>query len=146
MLGPRRSAERWALTETTRAFFSVGGPPGFVRVVHETDGAERTLATDVDVADTILSKGIGLMFRRSIPEDYALVFPFSGSSKRGLHMLCVPFDIDAVWLVDGRVAQVSRLSAWTGRGRAPADTVVELPAGAADGVEPGDSVRIEGLD
>ena len=118
-----------------------------MKVVHEpADGASRTLATDVDVADGIVSQGLGLMFRRSIPDDYALVFPFARTSKRGLHMLCVPFDIDAVWLVDGEVEAVKRLSAWTGRGRATADTVIEMPAGAADGVEPGDRIRVEGLD
>ena len=113
-----------------------------MRVVHDHE-TERTIATDVEVADGIVSKGLGLMFRRSIPAEYALVFRFSGVSERGLHMLCVPFDIDAVWLVDGEVETVERLSAWTGRGRARADTVVELPAGTADAVEPGDTVRIE---
>ncbi len=113
-----------------------------MRVVHEADGEGRTLATTVAVADGLLSQGLGLMFRRSIPDDYALVFPFSRSSKRGLHMVCVPFDIDAVWLVDERVEAVKRLNAWFGHGRARADTILELPAGAADGVEVGDVVRV----
>jgi uncharacterized membrane protein (UPF0127 family) len=117
-----------------------------VRVVHEADGEERTLASDVELADGLLSKGLGLMFRRSIPDDYALVFPFSKPRKRGLHMVCVPFDIDAVWLVDGEVQQVKRLSAWTGHGRARADMVIEMPAGAADGIETEDTVRVEGYD
>lgn len=106
---------------------------------------DRSLATDVEVAEGLLAKGRGLMFRRSIPDDYALVFPFRRAAGRSLHMLCVPFDIDALWLVDGEVQHVKRLSAWTGHGRGRADTVVELPADAADGVEVGDSVRIEGL-
>ena len=114
-----------------------------MRVVHETADGDRTLATDVDLAEGIVSQGLGLMFRRSIPDGYALVFPFSRVSKRGLHMVFVPFDIDAVWLVDGRVRKAKRLSAWTGRGRADADAVVELPAGAADGVSVGDTVRID---
>lgn len=101
------------------------------------------LATDVDVADSLFSKGRGLMFRRSIPDDYALVFRFGGARRRRLHMLFVPFDIDALWLEDGRVRRVERLPAWVGRGAAPADTVVELPAGAAAGVAPGDAVVLE---
>lgn len=115
-----------------------------VRVVHEADGTERVLASDVEIADGIVSQGLGLMFRRSIADDYALVFPFSRASKRGLHMVCVPFDIDALWLVDGRVRAKKRLSAWTGYGRAEADTVIELPAGAATAVSVGDVVRIGG--
>jgi uncharacterized membrane protein (UPF0127 family) len=121
-------------------------PADGVRVVHEADGEERTLASDIEVADGFLSQGLGLMFRRSIPDDYALVFPFSRVRKRGLHMVCVPFDIDTVWLVDDEVEQVKRLSAWTGHGRARADTVIEMPAGAADSVETGDTVRVEGYD
>lgn len=116
-----------------------------MQVVHEADGDERVLATDVDVADGILSKGRGLMFRRSVPDDYALVFPFRRASTRGLHMVFVPFDIDALWLADDEVVAVKRLAAWTGHGRDRADTVIELPAGAADGVEPGDTVRVDGL-
>jgi hypothetical protein len=114
-----------------------------VRVVHESGGTDRTLATDVEIADGIVSQGLGLMFRRSVPDDYALVFPFSGVSRRRLHMVCVPFDVDALWLVEGRVRKKKRLSAWIDHGRAEADTVVELPAGAAEGVSTGDTVRIE---
>lgn len=120
-------------------------PPASVRVLHRPpDGPERALATDVEVADGLLGRARGLMFRRSIPEGYGLVFPFGRAATRGLHMVCVPFDIDAVWLVDGRVERASRLRAWYGYGRARADTVLELPAGAADGVEPGDRVEVVG--
>ena len=114
------------------------------RVVHcPADGDDRVLAADAAVADSLLAKGRGLMFRRSFPGD-ALVFPFDGVGVRTLHMVAVPFDIDAVWLRDGRVEQVARLSAWTGLGRAPADTVIELPASAANGVSAGDEMLIEG--
>ena len=118
-----------------------------MRVVHRLpDGAERTLATDVEVADSFLEKARGLMFRRSISEGYALVFPFGEPVTRGLHMACVPFDIDAVWLVDGRVQRVKRLRAWWGFGRAWGDTVLELPAGAAKDVNPGDRVELVDAD
>ena len=116
-----------------------------MRVVHESATGRRTLASDVDVADGLLSKARGLMARRSVPDEYALVFPFDRVATRRLHMVFVPFDVDAVWIVDAEVRHVSRLSAWTGHGSARADTVIELPAGAADGVEAGDRVRVEGL-
>jgi len=116
-----------------------------VKLVHRDDGGERTLATTVETADGHLSRARGLMFRRSIPDDFALVFRFEGESRRSLHMLFVPFDIDAVWLRDGRVEAVERLPAWIGFDwGAPADTVIELPAGVADAVDPGDELRIEG--
>jgi hypothetical protein len=109
---------------------------------HRGSEGERVLATQVETADSRLSQGLGLMFRRSIPDDYALVFRFDDAATRRLHMVCVPFDIDALWLRDGRVERTKRLRAWAGYGSAVADTVVELPAGAADGVEPGDDVWV----
>ena len=119
-----------------------------MRVVHEpqsaSDGEEHVLASEVELAASTLARTRGLMFRRSVPDDYALVFRFGREATRGLHMLFVPFDIDAVWLVEGEVQAVERLRAWLGHGRARADTVVELPAGAADGVAPGDRVQVVG--
>ena len=115
-----------------------------MNLVHDRDGNESTLATRVDVADSFLSHARGLMFRRSVPDDYALAFRFDAAKPRDLHMVFVPFDIDAVWTVDGRVTHVKRLAAWTGRGKAEADTIYELPAGAADGVEPGDDIHLTG--
>ena len=118
-----------------------------MRLVHRRgppdDRTERLLASDVDVAQSRLAQARGLMFRRSIPEEYALVFPFDGVEARTLHMLFVPFAIDAVWLVDDEVTRRKRLAPFIGIGRGTADTVIELPAGAADGVAVGDAVVLE---
>ena len=114
-------------------------------VVHDLEGeAARTLATDVDIADDLLSKAIGLMGKSSLPDGYGLVFRFSGVGRRSVHMLFVRTAIDVLWLVDGRVERVETLPAWRGFGIAAADTLVELPQGAAEGVEVGDRVRIVG--
>ncbi|MFB6250111.1 MAG: DUF192 domain-containing protein [Halobellus sp.] len=115
-----------------------------MRVEHRSGGERQTLATDVEVVDTFLTRARGLMFRRSIPEDYAMVFQFDEPDSRDLHMIFVPFDLDALWLVSSEVVAKKRLRAWRGIGAATADTVVELPAGAANGVEPGDTVHVVG--
>jgi len=117
-----------------------------VRVVYEPRGDRRVLATEVETADGLLSQGRGLMFRRSLPDDHALVFRFDRQKPRSLHMVFVPFAIDALWRADGVVQQVRTLSPWTGHGRTVADTVIELPAGAASEVEPGDRVAVEAND
>jgi hypothetical protein len=83
------------------------------------------------------------MFRQSIPEEYALVFAFDRVRTRRLHMLCVPFPIDAVWLQEGIVERVERLDAWIGHGAARADTVIEFPAGATEEVAVGDRLLVE---
>lgn len=114
-----------------------------VQLVHRfADGrGERVLADEVETADSFLAQARGLMFRRSVPDGYALVFPFGGAKPRGLHMACVPFALDALWLVDGEVRANRRLRPWVGVGRAEADTVVELPAGTAADVREGDRVE-----
>ena len=113
-----------------------------MRLEHHADGTRHTLATDIEVVDTFLSRARGLMFRRSIPDDYAMVFRFDAVDERDLHMVFVPFDLDAVWAVDGEVTTTKRLRAWRGLGAAAADTVIELPAGAASAVDAGDTVRV----
>ncbi|MCL9814198.1 DUF192 domain-containing protein [Natranaeroarchaeum aerophilus] len=113
-----------------------------MRVRHESEGGSAVLASTVDRATGVLSRGRGLMFRRSIPDDYALVFEFDGVASRSLHMLFVPFPIDAIWIAGGEVTRVETLSAWTGLGKAKADLVIELPAGAAADVSVGDRVSV----
>ena len=133
-----------------------------MRLVHESAEGRRTLATDVEVADSLLAKTRGLMFREEVPEGYALVFrfeptaleragarlpgPLAGlgewAASRGIHMLFVRVPLDVLWLRDGEVVRVRTLNPWRGMDSAAANTVVELPGGAAEGVEPGDTVRL----
>ena len=135
-----------------------------MRVVHRQDevlGSAETptdhvLARTVEVADSTLSQAKGLMFRSSIPDDFALVMEVGGGSdlvpltsgppRQSVHMLFMRFPIDAIWLDGERVVKTAQLSPWTGLGIAKADRIIELPAGTADGVKPGDTVRVEGLD
>jgi hypothetical protein len=111
-----------------------------VRIVHESG---RTLAADAAVADGLLAQARGVAFRRSFPGE-ALVFPFDDQRRRGLHMLFVPFPLDACWLCDGVVQATATLRPWVGFGRALCDTAVEFPAGTLTGVEPGDRLRLGG--
>lgn len=134
-----------------------------LRVVHERDETlgeggppeRRVLATNVDVADSVLSTGKGLMFRSTLPDEYALVmevggntlFPFtSGPPRQFVHMLFVRMPLDVVWLDGDEVVRVSRLQPWRGMGMARADRILELPAGSAEGVSVGDSVVVENSD
>jgi uncharacterized membrane protein (UPF0127 family) len=113
-----------------------------VRLVHDTDRTEETLATEVETADSFLSQARGLMFRRSVPDDYALVFDFDEVGSRDVHMVFVPFPLDVLWLQDDEVQRKERLSPWTGLAKAEADRLIELPAGSAMQVEVGDAVRV----
>lgn len=115
-----------------------------MRVVQRPAGDDpRVVAEDASVAWTRLQRARGVMFRRSVPKG-AMVFPFDGAGRRGIHTLFVPMPLDVVWVVDGRVTAVRRLRAWFDAAWATADTVVEFPAGGADGIERGDEVYLEG--
>jgi uncharacterized membrane protein (UPF0127 family) len=113
-----------------------------VQLVHrpESGGGSQVLASNIEIADSFLQQARGLMFRRSLADDSALVFQFDSAAKRDVHMLFVPFAIDALWLVDNKVVGKKRLKPWIGLGRETAETLLELPAGAADEVAVGDRV------
>lgn len=115
-----------------------------MRLVHEPAGSgdPRPLATDVETADTLPRQVRGLMFRRSLPAEYALAFRFDRVRTRDVHTLFVFVPIDVVWAVDGSVRRVERLSPWTGYARERADLIVELPAGGAADVAVGDRIRL----
>lgn len=115
-------------------------------VLEQGDGTEHTLATEVEIADSLLATATGLMGRSSLPEEYALVLEIGeglfGPSRQVVHMLFVRTPLDVLWLVEDRVTRVARLPPWRGIGVARADRIVELPAGAAEPVAAGDTVRL----
>ena len=114
-----------------------------MKLVHDPANAdERVLATNVETADSLFSQARGLMFRRSIPDDFALVFRFDSVDDRDVHMLFVPFPIDVVWTVRGAVQRVERLRPWLGLAKSRGDQIIELPAGAGNDIEPEDTLRL----
>lgn len=67
-------------------------------LVNQTTG--QVLATQLRPCDTFWTKLRGLMFRRSLDPDEALVFCYARESIAGssIHMFFVPFPIAAIWL------------------------------------------------
>lgn len=106
-----------------------------LKVTHEPSG--RVLGDRIALADGYFARLVGLMFRRRPgPGEGLLIRPCSS-----IHMMFMGFAIDAVFLAeDGRVLKVARgLRPWIGLASARgAREVLELPAGAAEGVQPGD--------
>jgi uncharacterized membrane protein (UPF0127 family) len=122
-----------------------------MRLVHGSGPDRRVLASEVERADTLRSQVLGLRFRDDLPEGHAMVIdaPDSALSLLGspspatVDMLGVGFPLDVVWVAEEQVRKVKRLSPWLGLGMARADTVVELPAGGADGIAVGDRLVLE---
>lgn len=109
----------------------------------DTDADGIVIASSVDTADTLFRKMRGLMFRGSIPDDYALVFRFDSVKPRDVHMLFVFTPLDVVWVRGDVVARIEQLSPWRGFARESADLIVELPPGAAEDVTVGDRLVLE---
>ena len=92
---------------------------------------------NVDYARSVVARTRGLMMRKGLAAGSGLVIHPCGS----IHMMFMRFPIDAVFYDrDGRVTKVARnVRAWSGLafGGRGAKGVVELPVGAAAGIESG---------
>ena len=116
-------------------------PPSY-RLVRRSDG--RVIASRVEVAQGPLQRAAGLIGRRALGEDAALVLP----RCRAIHMCFMRFSIDAVFVDAGwRVVALHptlgpwRMTPWV---RAAA-SVVELPCGgiARTGLALGDHLSLD---
>lgn len=101
------------------------------------------IAGQVVYARSVVARTRGLMLRKELAPGAGLVIHPCGS----IHMMFMRFPIDAIFYdSDGRVTKVARrVRTWTGMafGGRGAKGVVELPAGAAAGVEAGHRLEFE---
>lgn len=97
-----------------------------------------TVAADVRPAHGLVSRTRGLMFRAGLADGEALDIRPCGS----IHMMFMRFPIDAVFYDrDHRVTKVAKnVRPWTGvaLGGKGARGVIEMRAGSASSLEPGD--------
>jgi uncharacterized membrane protein (UPF0127 family) len=111
-------------------------------VAVRVSGTETILA-DAHPAHGLVGRTRGLMFRKSLAEGEGLDIRPCGS----IHMMFMRFPIDAVFYDrEFRVTKVaSNVKPWTGMafGGKGAHGVIELPAGAAVDVKPGDLLEFE---
>lgn len=101
--------------------------------LRKSDGT--IIATNVELARSVFRQMIGLMFRRSIPSDFAMVFDMRWEQYIGIHMLFVPFPIDLAYLDKNRqIVDLRHLRAWIGisNSRRPARYALEMPAGTIE--------------
>lgn len=111
----------------------------YVSVVNVSTG--ETLAECAGVAETLLSRFIGLQGKRALPEGGGLVL----LPNNGIHTLFMRMPIDVVFVSQvGRVVRVGRgLHSWRIGPIAPkALYCVELPAGRAATTIAGHSIEL----
>lgn len=100
------------------------------------------LAQNVEIADTVLHRFRGYMFRREPPESHAIVFDLGRRKSGCLHMLFVGFPVTAAYLNrERRVTKVTELEPWVGFSYGRARYVVELPGRQSGEIEVGGKLR-----
>lgn len=105
-----------------------------------------------EIADTSERRELGLGQRRELLPRHGMYFPFPASYKWIFWMKDMQFPIDAIWIKDGLVVDVT-YNAQPPEGKEiekfhpsePADAVLEINAGEANelNVKKGDLIRIQ---
>lgn len=109
------------------------------------------LEFQVQLATTAEQQRDGLSGRNELSEGTGMLFQFDGAAERQVWMAGMLIPLDVAWIVDGQVLAIDTLQPcttepqddcpqWTSPGAA--DTLLEVPAGALDGIEPGAPVTI----
>lgn len=111
-------------------------------VHHPADGDPVVLADAVRSADGFIARTLGLMGRRPLEPGEAMLFRFGDAGRRQIHTMFVRGAIDVVWVEAERVRAVETFDPWSIGTTHRADTVIEFPAGTAEGVAPDDILRV----
>jgi len=73
------------------------------------------VANEISYAKNILSQMLGLMLRKSIPDDFALIFVLKKPGTVGVHMLFMLFPIDVIFLDEKKkIKGKATLKPWKG--------------------------------
>jgi uncharacterized membrane protein (UPF0127 family) len=121
---------------------------------HIPVGASLTVAGrvfDIEVANTPKKQERGLSGRKSLDEGKGMYFPMPASQYWVFWMQDMKIPIDIVWIRDNKVVDVTKDAPppvgdeqpATFSPREPADAVLEIPAGASEGIKLGDVVELK---
>ena len=115
-------------------------------------GADTLSTLDVEIADTPQKRERGLMQRLSLPAGSGMLFLFKKNEPRSFWMKNTPMALDILFAnADSQIVHVAKHTTPYSTERvesgAPAQFVVEVPAGYADrrGIIEGDRIRFERL-
>ena len=104
---------------------------------------------EVEVADTPQQRGQGLSGRPQLAAGNGMLFVYDEAGVRRFWMYDMRFPIDLAWIGGGRVVGVETLQPCPSREECPThespepvDQVLEVPAGALTGIQPGAVVSV----
>jgi uncharacterized membrane protein (UPF0127 family) len=92
------------------------------------------IAKNIEFARTTFRHVLGLMFRKSIPYDYSMIFILKKPSQVSIHMLFVFFPIDVIFLnKEKKIMGFSRLRPWVGyKAMEDIKYIIEMKAGTIE--------------
>jgi uncharacterized membrane protein (UPF0127 family) len=106
------------------------------------------LAFDVEIASTPKALEHGLMGRKTLPENYAMLFWFGDDAKRAMWMKNTPLPLDMLFVdKQGEIVYIKHnatpYSTDMITSDAPVRAVIELPGGTAKAknIQPGDHIE-----
>lgn len=101
---------------------------------------------DLELAETPEARRAGLGNRERLCSQCGMLFLFETTEKHAFWMKGMRFPLDIIWLRGERVVHLERSvdpqSQEIFSPREPANRVLELPAGAAEGLEVGETVKL----
>lgn len=142
----------WCVDETCTIPAAVSATPGENTPRIEFLGADGSPAAAfwLELALTSAEHEKGLMFRRSLPDDWGMLFVYPDEAQRSFWMQNTFIALDMVFLtadgtVDSIIAQAEPLTRTPRTSDGAARYVLEIRGGRAAelGLKPGDRVRLE---
>ncbi len=98
----------------------------------------RGQSVAVEIADTPEKQALGLGERNSLAWDRGMLFPYQRPEYHAFWMKGMRFSIDIIWILDGRIVDISANVPFEKGGNGPTlqadslvDAVLEVPAGYA---------------
>ncbi|OKY77760.1 MAG: hypothetical protein BTN85_0229 [Candidatus Methanohalarchaeum thermophilum] len=101
------------------------------------------IVTKTEVADTYLKKTIGLMFKKNIPRDYALIIPLKKTKKVTIHSFFVFHDLDIITVSEkNKILEKTTLKALRDYTKIKAKKVIEARKNELNKIKPGNKIKI----
>ncbi len=150
---PSASPSLTAETNTADPTSMLTGPGQVLPIAANAIIAGETF--DLEVAATPRQQQLGLMHRKTLPDNRGMIFPFSPPRPARFWMKNVPVGLDMVFLYQGQVQGIFEAPPCTadpcptyGPGNLLVDNVIELRIGRAAelGLQAGDPVEITFLE
>ena len=121
--------------------------------VERLEGVLDGVELELEVADTVEERAVGLMRRESVPPGTGMVFLYDEPSTGRYYMFDVPIPLRATFISAGRVVTTVVMPPCEERdpsacptygADAPYDTVVETAPDTLPDVQPGDAFELRG--